>query len=145
MPFVQTPPPVQSSIIRAVARHALNYGFIGVFFIWLWYPLLQGLFLAIGVQSTIAGFMTILTFAGTRTWLGYQKAKKEHQPSPRSSVTAASSSSNPPLPVGHPWSPPRPSVPSTASPPVIPPTTSPSPTATSAAAPPVVRPPPSPS
>ena len=158
MPSVHTPPRIQLSMIRTAATHALSYAFIGVFFIWLWYPLFQGLFLAIGVQSPIAGFMTILTFAGTCTWLGYQKAKKEHQPSPRPGVTGAASSSNPPVPMGHPWSSPRPSVPSiavppvipstpnpsltvtsTASPPVIPPTASPAPTTTRTAAPPVVR------
>src|SRR5262245_22997668 len=144
MPF-HVLPRLPLSLIRTAATHALSYAFIGVFFIWLWYPLGQQLFLAIGVQNTIASFMTILTFAGTCTWLGYQKAKKEHQPLPRSGVTGAAAPSHPPLPVGHPWSSPRPTVPNTAVPPVIPSTLSPSPTATSTAVPPVIPSMPNPS
>ena len=137
MPAVHTPPRVQASMIRTTAGHALSYAFIGIFLIWLWYPLLKGLFLALGVQSINAGFMTMLTFAGTCTWLGYQRAKKKCQLLPAPSLLSATSPSY--LYRRHSQRNPAPSVTSTPSPPLGRTTANPAPSVTSTPSPPLGR------
>jgi hypothetical protein len=49
----------------------------GVFFVWLWYPVLRALFLGIGVQSADVGFVNIMAFAAICSALGYRRAHTE--------------------------------------------------------------------
>jgi Metal binding domain of Ada len=83
-PTFATPPP--RSIALSGAGQALNYAFIGVFFVWIWLPVLRAFFSGIGLQSQDAAWTAVLTFAAACALMGYRRAKAELQ----TGATAAS-------------------------------------------------------
>jgi len=65
------------SIVLSAAGQALNYAFVGVFFVWLWFPVLKALFSGMGMQPDEAAWTAVLTFAATCAFMGYRRAKAE--------------------------------------------------------------------
>lgn len=75
---VQTQPRKQSfNLASASAKHTLSYAFMGVFLVWLWFPLLRSLFVGLGSDPIDAAWLAILVFLAACCGLGYRKAKTE--------------------------------------------------------------------
>jgi hypothetical protein len=90
-PATQSPsaPPISTStptapkdVMGPASRHALSYAFIGVFFVWLWFPFLKALILGFGAAPVQAGVLAVMSFVVGCVVLGYQRAKKELQTAP---------------------------------------------------------------
>ena len=71
-----------SNLARAGAAQALNYAFVGVFFVWLWLPMLKSIYSGMGMQADDAAWTSVLTFAAACAFMGYRRAKAEAQPKP---------------------------------------------------------------
>lgn len=91
-------------------RYALNYGFINIWWAWIWFPFMRALFQGFGAAQDAAGLLSIGTFLSGCVWLGYRKTIVVSQPQPaRSSppviTVAASPSPVPVIPPQSTWQP----------------------------------------
>lgn len=103
VPGVQTRPSVShSDLTGASARHAVSYAFIGVFLVCLWLPILQGLFVGMGAQPTVAAWLSVLTFLAVCAGMGYRKAKTEATQPARPAPSVVPSPSSPVRPIPRP-------------------------------------------
>jgi hypothetical protein len=79
---------VHPSPMREVAGHSLSYAFMGVFFIWLWFPALRALFQGLGADQASAGILAVVAFLTVCTFAGHRRA-----------VNDATSKPVPPIPI----------------------------------------------
>jgi hypothetical protein len=61
---------------RDVARHAITYAFIGVFFVWLWFPLMRLLLGGLRASAQVATWGPALAYLLGCCVLGYRRAGK---------------------------------------------------------------------
>jgi hypothetical protein len=75
---LQTP----GKVFLKTLRNALNYAFINIWWAWIWFPFLRGVFQAFGAALDIAGFLSIGIFLSGCLWLGYRRTVAVSQPQP---------------------------------------------------------------
>ena len=71
------------------ARHAVSYAFVGLWFWWAWYPLLNLALKGKGATASDAGSLTIFAYVGLCVALGYRKARSESRSVSATTTTGA--------------------------------------------------------
>lgn len=83
------------AIAGSSAKNSVSIAFIGLFFSWAWYPLLNSLIIGMGATTASAGSLTIIAYLSACAALGFRMARSEAQ---NTIVRAATTSYAAPVP-----------------------------------------------